>query len=78
MEIDTERSRLIATDTSGTATDMRFSGMGFLAGAIIGNLLGRQRLRHQLQQLRQPQCHPAQQLQQRRAESFSGSHSFGK
>lgn len=42
VEIDSEKSRLIATDTSGNASDMGFSGTGFLAGALIGSLLARQ------------------------------------
>ena len=44
VEIDAENSRLIATDTvSGEGTFLRGSGTGFLAGAIVGRLLGRQR-----------------------------------
>lgn len=42
VEIDSEKSRLIATDTSGNASDTGFSGTGFLAGALIGSLLSRQ------------------------------------
>jgi len=43
VEIDAERSRLIATDlVSGEATTYRASGTGFLAGALVGRLLGRQ------------------------------------
>jgi len=42
VEIDSEKSRLIATDTSGNSSDMGFSGTGFLAGALIGSLLARQ------------------------------------
>ncbi len=43
VEIDAERSRLIATDlVSGEATTFRASGTGFLAGALVGRLLGRQ------------------------------------
>lgn len=43
VEIDEENRRLIATDVAGNASDLRFSGAGFLAGALIGNLIGRQR-----------------------------------
>ena len=43
VEIDTENSRLIATDLNGSSSGLRFSGTGFLAGAIVGRLLGRQR-----------------------------------
>ena len=43
IEIDMTNKRLIATDTSGKSTGRGFSGMGFLAGALIGNLMGRQR-----------------------------------
>jgi len=43
VEIDSERSRLIATDlVSGEATTFRASGTGFLAGALVGRLMGRQ------------------------------------
>ncbi len=42
VEIDSEKKRLIATDTSGNASDIGFSGTGFLAGALIGGLLARQ------------------------------------
>lgn len=42
VEIDSENKRLIATDTSGNASDVGFSGTGFLAGALIGGLLARQ------------------------------------
>lgn len=43
VEIDEENMRLIATDVAGNSTGLRFSGAGFLAGALIGNLIGRQR-----------------------------------
>lgn len=43
VEIDSENKRLIATDASGDGTSRGISGMGFLAGAMIGALLGRQR-----------------------------------
>ena len=43
VELDTTNKRLIATDTSGQSTSRGISGMGFLAGALIGNLMGRQR-----------------------------------
>lgn len=44
VEIDAENSRLIATDIiSGEATTIRASGTGFIAGALVGRLLGRQR-----------------------------------
>jgi hypothetical protein len=43
VEIDAEKERLIATDEAGQSTDFRAAGMGFLAGALIGNMLGRQR-----------------------------------
>jgi len=79
VEIDIERSRLIATDTSGTATDMRFSGMGFLAGAIIGNLLGRQRASGiSANSFASRNVTPRSSYSSARAKSFSGSHSFGK
>lgn len=44
VEIDAENSRLIATDTiSGQSTSRRSAGTGFIAGALIGRLIGRQR-----------------------------------
>ncbi|MBU2532013.1 MAG: hypothetical protein KKB37_04700 [Alphaproteobacteria bacterium] len=43
IELDAQNKRLIATDASGTATSRGFSGMGFVAGALIGSMLGRQR-----------------------------------
>lgn len=43
VEIDEENNRLIATDASGNSSGLRFSGTGFLAGALIGSLIGRQR-----------------------------------
>lgn len=43
LELDSANQRLIATDASGTATSRGFSGMGFIAGALIGSMLGRQR-----------------------------------
>lgn len=42
LEVDTENSRLIATDMTGETVGHRFSGGGLLAGLIIGNLLARQ------------------------------------
>jgi hypothetical protein len=42
VEVDSEKKRLIATDTAGNASDTGFSGTGFLAGALIGSLLARQ------------------------------------
>ncbi len=43
VEIDEENRRLIATDMTGNSTGLRFSGAGFIAGAIIGNMIARQR-----------------------------------
>ncbi len=43
IEIDEANKRLIATDIAGNSSGLRFSGAGFLAGALIGNLLSRQR-----------------------------------
>ncbi|MEX0367055.1 hypothetical protein [Ruegeria sp. HKCCD8929] len=43
IEIDEANNRLIATDTAGSSAGLRFSGAGFLAGALLGNLIGRQR-----------------------------------
>lgn len=43
VEIDSANNRLIATDESGAGTYRGFSGTGFLAGALIGAMLSRQR-----------------------------------
>ncbi len=43
VEIDEANRRLIATDVAGNSSGLRFSGTGFLAGALIGNLISRQR-----------------------------------
>lgn len=43
VEIDEENNRLIATDVAGNASDLRFSGSGFIAGMLIGNMISRQR-----------------------------------
>lgn len=43
VEIDEENNRLIATDVAGNASDLRFSGTGFIAGMLIGNMISRQR-----------------------------------
>ncbi len=43
VEIDEANNRLIATDMSGNSSGLRFSGTGFLAGALLGSLLSRQR-----------------------------------
>jgi hypothetical protein len=42
IEVDGEKQRLIATDTSGVARDHGFSGTGLLTGMLIGSLLSRQ------------------------------------
>ena len=42
IEVDGEKQRLIATDTSGQARDHGFSGSGLLTGMLIGSLLSRQ------------------------------------
>jgi len=43
VEIDEENNRLIATDMSGNASGLRFSGTGLVAGLLLGSLLSRQR-----------------------------------
>lgn len=43
LEIDSANNRVIATDDSGAGTYRGFSGSGFLAGALIGAMLSRQR-----------------------------------
>lgn len=81
VEIDTERNRLIATDESGQGTDLRFSAGSFIAGAILGNLLSRQRSAGiSKSSLANKQVTPRSQYNNNsaRAKSFSGSHSTGK
>lgn len=45
VEIDAERKRLIATDEGGSSvgSGMARAGTGFIAGMVLGSLLGRQR-----------------------------------
>ncbi|MEJ6404404.1 hypothetical protein [Yoonia sp. 2307UL14-13] len=43
VEIDEENRRLIATDVAGNASGLQFSATGFLAGALVGSLINRQR-----------------------------------
>ena len=43
VEIDEANNRLIATDVAGNSTGLRFSGTGFVAGALLGHFLGKQR-----------------------------------
>jgi len=42
LEVDTENSRLIATDMAGASVHHRYSGSGIITGLLIGNLLSRQ------------------------------------
>jgi len=42
VEVDGEKQRLIASNTSGQARDHGFSGTGLLTGMLIGSLLSRQ------------------------------------
>jgi len=44
VEIDGERSRVIASSRSGAVNDHHFSGTGLLAGYLIGSMLNRQRM----------------------------------
>ena len=79
VEIDSERSRLIATDVSGQGTDLRFSAGSFIAGAILGNLLSRQRSAGvSKSSLANKQVMSRSQYSSARSRSFSGSHSTGK
>ena len=43
VEVDSENKRIILTDATGGSTSLGAAGMGFLAGALIGSMLGRQR-----------------------------------
>lgn len=43
VEIDEENRRLIATDVAGESAGLRFSGTGFVAGALLGHYLSKQR-----------------------------------
>ncbi|SMF61133.1 hypothetical protein SAMN02745866_03968 [Alteromonadaceae bacterium Bs31] len=44
VEIDGERSRVIASSRSGAVNDHHFSGTGLLAGYLIGSMMSRQRM----------------------------------
>jgi len=44
VEIDGERSRVIASSRSGAVNDHHFSGTGLLAGYLIGSMMNRQRM----------------------------------
>jgi len=43
LEIDPENNRLVCTDHTGQNHGYRISGAGFFAGALMGNLMNRQR-----------------------------------
>lgn len=79
VEIDTENNYLIATDMTGESTGMRFSGASFLAGAILGNIMSRQRKSGvSSSSFRNRNVKPRSSYSSARSSSFSGSHSSGK
>lgn len=79
VEIDSEKQRLIATDTNGYVRDHRFSGTGFLAGMLIGHLLSRQRAAGvNPKNLSNKKAMSSSQYKSARSRSKSGSHTRGK
>lgn len=79
VEIDSEKQRLIATDTNGYVRDHRFSGTGFLAGMLVGHLLSRQRAAGvNPKSLSNKQAMSKSQYKSARSRSKSGSHTRGK
>ncbi len=79
VEIDSEKQRLIATDTNGYVRDHRFSGTGFLAGMLIGHLLNRQRAAGvNPKSLSNKKAMSSSQYKSARSRSSSGSHRRGK
>jgi len=79
VEIDSENNRLIATDTTGTSRDHRFSGTGLLAGFILGSLLNRQTAAGiNKSALSNKKVTSRSAYQSARSRAGSGSHSSGK
>ncbi|MGX5175388.1 hypothetical protein ACUR5C_15315 [Aliikangiella sp. IMCC44653] len=79
VEIDGEKQRLIASDANGYVRDHSFSGTGFLAGMLIGNLLSRQRAAGvNPKSLSNKSAMSKSQYSSARSRSSSGSHTRGK
>jgi len=72
IEIDSENNRLIAS-AQEYVSEQRFSGMGFLAGMLIGSMLSRQRAAGV-----NPANKRATPQRSARTRSGSGSHTQGK
>jgi hypothetical protein len=77
VEIDGERSRVIASSNSGAINDHHFSGTGLLAGYLLGSMLNRQRMAGVTSDsLARKQ--PISARDAAKARAGSGSHSKGK
>ncbi|WP_075187786.1 hypothetical protein [Teredinibacter haidensis] len=77
IEIDGERSRIIASSRSGAVNDHHFSGTGLLTGYLIGSMLSRQRMAGvSSDSLAKKQ--PVTARAAAKARAGSGSHSKGK
>jgi len=75
IEIDGQNSRIIATSRIGEVNQAGFSGSGFLAGMLIGNMLNLQNRAGQTQAVSNKKPVSAQQA---RARAGSGSYRVGK
>ncbi|WP_444996070.1 hypothetical protein [Aliikangiella sp. IMCC44359] len=79
VEIDSEKQRLIASDTNGYVRDHSFSGTGLMAGLLIGHLLSRQRAAGvNPKSLSNKTAMSKSQYSSARSKSSSGSHTRGK
>lgn len=75
IEIDGQNSRIIATSRIGEVNQSSFSGTGFLAGMLIGNMLNLQNRAGQTQAVSNKKPVTAQQA---RTRAGSGSYRVGK
>jgi hypothetical protein len=75
IEIDGRNSRIIATSRIGEVNQAGFSGSGFLAGMLIGNMLNRQSSAGKTQAVSNKKPVTAQQA---RSRAGSGSYRRGK
>lgn len=79
VEIDSEKERLIASDTNGYVRDHSFSGSGLIAGMLIGSLLSRQRAAGvSPSSLSNKSAMSKSSYSSARTKSSSGSHTRGK
>lgn len=75
IEVDGQNSRIIATSRIGATSEAGFSGTGFLAGMLLGNMLNRQSAAGKTQAVSNKKPVSAQQA---RARAGSGSYRVGK